>query len=109
MKECIVLAEKKFEEAMNAAQLRHTGRRSELFFLSNCLSFSTNSFYCILLTAEQAALAKSWEDKIGKAGQDMEQAKSDLQRLQETFDKQVHELKDTNKKQAKTAKVSTNP
>ena len=26
MKECIVLAEKKFEEAMNAVQLRHTGR-----------------------------------------------------------------------------------
>ena len=39
----------------------------------------------------------------------MEQAKSDLQRLQELFDKQVQELKDTNKKQAKTAKVSEQP
>lgn len=26
MKECIVLAEKKFEEAMNVAQLQHEGR-----------------------------------------------------------------------------------
>ena len=36
----------------------------------------------------------------------MEHATGDLQRLQAMFDKQVQELKDTNKKQAKTAKVS---
>ena len=76
-------------------------------YTSHSYQMTRIDLYCVFdFTAEQAALTKSWEEKLGKAGQEMEQVKSDLQRLQEMFDKQVQELKDTNKKQAKTAKVS---